>query len=49
MAGDELLAKCEALLEMLYENEEHAKLRTLIADIEQLRDRLLGDAQPESA
>jgi hypothetical protein len=35
-----LLAKCDELLELLYEHREHAKLRALVADIEALRDRL---------
>lgn len=38
---DPLLRKCEELLELLYANGEHAKLRRLVADIEALRDRLL--------
>jgi hypothetical protein len=37
-----LVLKCEELLEILYANGEHAKLRALVADIEALRDRLLS-------
>jgi hypothetical protein len=39
--SDPLLRKCEELLVFLHANHEHAKLRTLIVDIEALRDRLL--------
>jgi hypothetical protein len=37
--SDDLLGKCEELLDMFYAHPEHAKLRTLVADIESLRDR----------
>jgi hypothetical protein len=42
---DDLLAKCEDLLDVLYANPEHAKLRALVTDIEELRDRLLAQAE----
>jgi hypothetical protein len=40
-----LLAKCEELLSFLTAYEDHAKLRRLIADIEELRDRLRGELE----
>jgi hypothetical protein len=49
MEPDPLLQTCEALLELLYANQEHVKLRRLVADIEDLRDRLLREAQLAAA
>jgi hypothetical protein len=46
MKPEPLLAKCEALLEMLYAHPEHAKLRRLVSDIEALRDRLNAASEP---
>jgi hypothetical protein len=40
-----LLAKCEQLLAFLATQDEQAKLRRLIGDIEQLRDRLRSEAE----
>jgi hypothetical protein len=37
-----LLAKCEELLAFLAAHDDHLKLRRLVADIEELRDRLLA-------
>ena len=37
-----LLLKCERLLALLYANRDHRKLRNLIADIEDLRDRVIA-------
>jgi hypothetical protein len=39
-----MLLKCEELLDVLYANQDHAKLRSLIGDIEDLRDRILIDS-----
>lgn len=40
-----LLLRCEELLSLLYANQDHAKLRGLTADIEDLRDRILLDSE----
>jgi hypothetical protein len=40
MDTDALLRECETLLDILYANPEHLKLSELVADIEDLRDRL---------
>ena len=40
-----MLSKCEELLDLLYANRDHAKLRSLIADIEDLRDRILSSSE----
>ena len=40
-----MLLKCEELLDLLYANQDHAKLRNLIARIEDIRDRILLDAE----
>jgi hypothetical protein len=47
-SSDDLLARCEELLDILYAHPEHAKLRMLVADIESLRDRLLGEAEVDT-
>ena len=43
-----VLETCEELLRSLYRHEDHAKLRRLIADIEELRDRLKTEAKADS-
>ena len=47
--SSELREKCEQLLQSLYRNEDHARLRRLIADIEALRDRLDAAAKADLA
>ena len=45
MAGDldeALLQKCEDLIALLREHEEHAKLQVLLQDVEEWRDRLVA-------
>jgi hypothetical protein len=37
---DSRIAKCDELLELLYAHDDLAKLRALIIDIEDLRERL---------
>jgi hypothetical protein len=46
--ADRLLLKCEELLDLLYANPDHAKLRQLVADIEDLRDQLLDGFSPRA-
>jgi hypothetical protein len=42
----ELLAKCEDVLALLYANQDHPKLRRLIGDIEAMRDKLVAESDP---
>jgi len=41
-SNGKLLRKCDDLLDLLRDNEDHAKLLRLIQDIEDLRDRIIA-------